>query len=189
MSMIQRLGVMAFAVAVSLVDQAVAQTPYYATPSGWHEQSEPAFGFSIDAPAAVRRIEDSQEAPSVSLDFRDRDGQVMVQAIDFARAGVKFEASPDTVLDGMVEEFAGEHQLVLVEKRAVTVGAAAAREATYRSDVLNASMRIRFIFVQGRLYTLTGIGSAEGGPPPGYERVVNSFKLSPAPPPPGPGSR
>jgi len=186
--MIPRLIVMAFAAAVSFANQATAQTPYYATPAGWREQAEPAFGFSVDMPAGVGRIEDSQDAPSVSLDFRDQGGQVLVQAIDFARAGAVFEATPDVVLDGVVEEFAGEHQLVLVAKNVVTIDAAAARDATYRSDMLNVTTKIRFIFAQGRLYTLTGVGLSEGGFPPGYERVLKSFKLL-APPRPGPGSR
>jgi len=188
MSSIQKVVVVASAIALSFAHRAVAQTPY-ATPAGWHAQLEPAFGFSVEAPVEIRRIEDSQEAPSVSLDFRDQGGQVMVQAIDFARAGAVFEASSDAIIDGMVEEFAGEHQLVLIAKHTVAVGDAVARDAIYRSDVLNMSMKVRFIFSRGRLYTLTGVGLAEGGFPPGYERVINSFKLSPAPPPPAPGSR
>lgn len=166
---------------------AVAQV-VYATPTGWRDQPEATFGFSVETPAEVHRSEDSQDLPSLSLDFRDQGGQVMVQVVDFGRAGGVPNVAPDLMLDGMADDLASEHQMVLVSKQATVVNGAVARDAIYRSDALNISMKIRFILAQNRLYTLTGVGLADGSMPPGYDRVIGSFKLL-APPPLAPGSR
>lgn len=177
----------AAALLVALATPASGQVSY-GTPSGWRERPEAAFGFSVEAPIEARRLEDSQDVPSLSLDFRDQYGQVMVQAIDFGRAGVAPNVAADVMLDGMVSDFAGEQQVVLVAKQVAVVDGALARDATYRSDALNISTKVRFILAQGRLYTLMGVGLADGAMPPSYDRVVKSFKLL-APRPPGLGSR
>jgi len=161
----------------------------YGTPSGWRDHSEAAFGFSVELPAEIRRLEDNQDGvPGVSLDFRDQAAQVLIQASDFERGGGAPDVAADRLLDEMAEGFAEEHQMVLVAKQTTMVDGAPARDTTYRSDALKALMKVRLIWTQGRLYTLTVIANAEGPLPPSYERILKSFKLL-APSPPGPGSR
>ena len=190
MSSLRRSAVLIWGVVALTVmaSPALAQM-VYGTPSGWRERSEAAFGFSVELPVEIRRLEDNQDGdPGVSLDFRDQTAQVMIQASDFGRGGGAPDVTADRLLDEISEGFAGEHQMVLVAKQAAIVDGAPARDATYRSDALKILMKVRFIWTQGRLYTLTVVANAEGPLPPSYERVLKSFKPF-APRPPGPGSR
>jgi len=167
--------------------QATAQVTY-ATPTGWRERVEQEFGFSVELPVEAQRTEELSGIPNLFIEFRDQAGQIVVVVMDFKRVGATLNVPPKAMLQGMADDVATEQGLELLSKKELVIDGGEGLEANYRSASLNIGTRVRFIWANGRLYTFTGVGLADGHLPPGYERVLGSFKLS-APPPPGPGSR
>ncbi|MBI1682203.1 hypothetical protein [Caulobacter hibisci] len=171
---------------LALAPQATAQPPSYAMPDQWRAHSETAYGFSVDLPTEPIRQEDASPPASLSLEYRDRDGQVTITAIDL---GAIQDALPiDGVLDGMTAQIGEDLKARLIESAPATFAGGAARDVTYRSEAdEKIVMKTRLVLAEKRLFILTSTGF-ETNMPLTYARVVGSLKLI-APPPPGPGSR